>query len=345
MTALTKKHTLLNFTNRQITPKFIVVHDTGVLNQTDEGNANYFYSTYRGASAHKFVDENSITEVVADGLVAWHVGDDKDDSDGINNYNTLGLELTAESDKSFNQATLNNAKQVIQTWMKKYNIPADHVVRHYDASGKNCPQFMNLDGKWTLWKQYHKFFTNEEIEIDNGHKSKLVHVVDNGDTLWGLAKQYNATVDQLKEWNDLKSNLIIIGEELQVGKAFNKPTDNPVKEKETQKAKLKEDGLWGPNFTGAMQTHFKTPVTRVVGGQLQNDNTAAIYSVQYGDGGSALLRAMQVYYNSPVTGQIGDKSALLEAMQIKYGTPVTGKIGSPSALVKEMQRRYNNGTL
>lgn len=346
MTAITKMHTTVNFTNKKITPKFIVVHDTGVPGQTDEGNGKYFQYTYRGASAHKFVDENSITEVVPDGLVAWHVGDDKDDSDdGINNYNTLGIELTAEYDKTFKQETLDNAKQVIQTWMKKYNIPAHRVVRHFDASGKNCPQFLNRDGKWTLWKEFHKFATGKDVAMNNGHKVKHTHVVEPGDTLWGLSKQYNATVGQIKEWNKLKSNLIVIGDKLTVGKSGNKPTDNPVKEKETTRAKLKEDGLWGPNFTGALQITAGTPVDKVISGQPRNGNTRNIFSAQYGNGGSMLIGTMQRRLGTPIDKVISDPSTMIRAWQRVLGTPPDGKISKPSMMVREAQRRYNAGTL
>lgn len=342
MTAITKMHTTVNFTKKKITPKFIVVHDTGVPGQTDEGNGKYFQYTYRGASAHKFVDENSITEVVPDGLVAWHVGDDKDDSDGINNYNTLGIELTAEYDKTFNQATLDNAKQVIQNWMKKYNIPANRVVRHYDASGKNCPQFMNRDGKWTLWKQYHKFFTDEEVEVVNSSNSKALEVtVKAGDTLWGLSKQYNATVAQLKEWNGLKSDVIVIGDKLTVGKAVNKPTDNPVKEKETKFAQLKIDGSFGPNTATRLQQVLGTQVTGIIGGQYRQSITENMACVQFGKGGSMVVRAMQRKLDEDDDGYFGPKT--LKALQRRMGTPVTGAISkSNSAVVKALQRRLND---
>jgi N-acetylmuramoyl-L-alanine amidase CwlA len=44
-----------------------------------------------------------------------------------------------------------NTIELVQYLMKKYNIPIDRVVRHYDASRKNCPAQFNLDKKWTRW--------------------------------------------------------------------------------------------------------------------------------------------------------------------------------------------------
>ena len=45
-----------------------------------------------------------------------------------------------------------------------------------------------------------------------------VYVVQVGDTLYSIAKQFGLTVDQLIEWNDLKGSLISIDQELYVTK-------------------------------------------------------------------------------------------------------------------------------
>ena len=39
----------------------------------------------------------------------------------------------------FTDATLNNAIKLAKILMRKYNIPIERVVRHYDISGKVCP--------------------------------------------------------------------------------------------------------------------------------------------------------------------------------------------------------------
>ena len=38
-------------------------------------------------------------------------------------------------------------------FMKKYNIPADHVIRHYDVTGKDCPKyFVENSNAWSDFK-------------------------------------------------------------------------------------------------------------------------------------------------------------------------------------------------
>jgi LysM repeat protein len=45
----------------------------------------------------------------------------------------------------------------------------------------------------------------------------LLHEVKPGETLFGLARQYDVEVKQLKEWNHLRDNLIEVGRKLVVG--------------------------------------------------------------------------------------------------------------------------------
>ena len=78
MLPITKKITNFNHRKDDTTNdiEYIVIHDTGNQNDSDEGNANYFSADGRNASAHYFVDDNSITQVVEDKDIAWHVGDE-----------------------------------------------------------------------------------------------------------------------------------------------------------------------------------------------------------------------------------------------------------------------------
>ena len=44
----------------------------------------------------------------------------------------------------------------------------------------------------------------------------IVHKVVSGDSLWSLANKYNTTVDAIKQLNNLMSDLLIVGQDLQV---------------------------------------------------------------------------------------------------------------------------------
>ena len=150
---ITINHTSTNFSNQRTSKKYIVWHDTGVRDQSDEGNAAYFKTVYREASAHYFIDEDSITEVVDPNYVAWHCGDGNG-LYGITNQNSIGIELCVEANGLFKPETIANAVWLGKKLMKDFGISANNNVRHYDASRKNCPQFLNTDGKWTKWYEF-----------------------------------------------------------------------------------------------------------------------------------------------------------------------------------------------
>ncbi|KGX91088.1 peptidoglycan-binding protein [Pontibacillus halophilus JSM 076056 = DSM 19796] len=63
---------------------------------------------------------------------------------------------------------------------------------------------------------------NQEVATDSAD----VHTVERGDTLWSLGQQYGTSVSELKAWNNLSSDLIIVGEELTVnGEATAQPVE------------------------------------------------------------------------------------------------------------------------
>ena len=47
-------------------------------------------------------------------------------------------------------------------------------------------------------------------------QSANYYTVVKGDTLWNIAQRYQATVEELKQWNNLPDNLIKLGMQLQV---------------------------------------------------------------------------------------------------------------------------------
>ena len=133
------------------TKQYLVIHDTGNTTDSDEANANYFCTGSRGASAHYFVDSDSITQVVKDDDCSWHCGDGYGKY-GITNRNSIGIELCRVNNKVEYQTKL-NAIELIKLLMSKYNIPFDRVVRHYDASRKCCPSSMSANN-WAEWYEF-----------------------------------------------------------------------------------------------------------------------------------------------------------------------------------------------
>lgn len=154
MVAINQKLIQRNFKlaqDRQI--DYIVVHSTATPGATAENEFKYFEKEDRGASAHYFIDHTQVLRTVLDKNIAWHVGDGQGKY-GITNANSLGLEM-CEIDRhqhEIEEITLD----FIITLMKQHKVPIQKVVRHYDASRKNCPRILNDDGKWSRWIEFKK---------------------------------------------------------------------------------------------------------------------------------------------------------------------------------------------
>lgn len=146
--------------------KYLVIHYTGNDGDTDESNANYFNS-YRGVSAHYFVDDDSVTQSVPDEHEAWAVGGAKYPScpqtgggkwyGKCTNRNSISVELcdTKRDGKyGFTEKTLENAAELCRLLVKKYNIPAENIIRHFDVVGKICPApFVHDEKAWEEFKE------------------------------------------------------------------------------------------------------------------------------------------------------------------------------------------------
>lgn len=140
--------------------KYIVMHYTANDGDTDEGNAHYFQGAGRRASAHYFVDEDSVTQSVRDRDAAWHCGGALESSHhplrGIcMNRNSLGVEMCSDivgGKYTITPQTVDRAVELVKYLMAKYGIDVDHVVRHYDVTGKLCPEPWVRDE--SLWRKF-----------------------------------------------------------------------------------------------------------------------------------------------------------------------------------------------
>lgn len=137
--------------------KYIVIHYTAGDGDTDENNTKYFNRTVTQTSAHYFVDSDSITQSVPDNYVAWSVGGKKYNNNGgrlfekcVNN-NSISIELCDDVKNGViypSTKTIQNALELTALLMKKYKVPKENVIRHYDVNGKPCPKYWVDDAKW-----------------------------------------------------------------------------------------------------------------------------------------------------------------------------------------------------
>ena len=146
---------------------YIVIHFTANDGDTDEGNGKYFSQPNRGASAHYFVDDDSVTLSVEEKNTAWHCGATKYKHKYCRNNNSIGVEMCSKKDNDdkyyIDELTVQNTANWVKKLMLKYNIPIDNVLRHYDITGKNCPEPFVRDEK--QWDRFKRVLEGKEMEV------------------------------------------------------------------------------------------------------------------------------------------------------------------------------------
>lgn len=147
------------------TIQYIVIHSTGNKNDTAKNNADYFGRADRQASAHYFVDDNSIYQVVEENQAAWHCGDGGNRY-GIGNHNSIGIEMCGTDNGNISEKTINNTIELVKSLQAKYKLSNDKVVRHYDASRKCCPSQFSANN-WARWIDFKaRLVTRKDFTIE-----------------------------------------------------------------------------------------------------------------------------------------------------------------------------------
>ncbi|MGL4452494.1 MAG: N-acetylmuramoyl-L-alanine amidase [Sarcina sp.] len=158
------KHIKYNFSKRNDSVKYIVIHQTGNISKGAgvENHFNYFNSGDRQSSAHYFVDDKKIAEFVEPiKNKSWHCGDGKGKF-GITNDNSIGIEMCVNIDGHYIKA-YNNLVKLVKELMNRFNIAASNVVRHYDASRKNCPQQLIQNYKNINWEKFKQDISDKPV--------------------------------------------------------------------------------------------------------------------------------------------------------------------------------------
>ena len=152
--------------------KYIVVHYTANTKDTAKENCLYFQNNITKTSAHYFVDETSFWQSVKDEDTAFSVGGAKKYYGDCRNSNSISVEM-CNSLNSVPEKVKENTKQLVEYLMEKYNVDADHVLRHYDVTHKTCP------APWvknvTLWNNF-KAELQEDMEMTQEKFEEMLQV-------------------------------------------------------------------------------------------------------------------------------------------------------------------------
>ena len=160
--------------------EFLALHYTAGHNDSAAGNLRYFASP-RGASAHYFVDRDGWRQSVSDEDTAWSVG-----TAGIytqkhprcHNGNSISIEMCCWYDAGrywLEDVVVANAALLTRKLMRKYGIPIENVLRHYDVVSKRCPaMWVDDENAWFACKR-------QGMEVMEMTKEELLSLKDTGD--------------------------------------------------------------------------------------------------------------------------------------------------------------------
>ena len=137
--------------------RYIVMHYTANNGDTARNNCDYYHRVGGlQASAHYFCDEHGAMQSVREGDTAWHCGARAYWHPECRNGNSIGIEMCSRkrADGSYyiKPETVANAAALAREIMQRYGIDTDHVVRHYDVTGKRCPMpWVDDQAQWTAF--------------------------------------------------------------------------------------------------------------------------------------------------------------------------------------------------
>lgn len=181
MNLIQKLNTVNTTSKKGRTIEYIVIHYTAGVSSSgnsDENTAAWFARSTTKASSDYIVDDDSVTLFNGDirNRYSWHCGGSKYSTKGgslygkCKNSNSIGIEVCScnstgtvknANDKSwyFTDSAINNTVELVKMLMAEYGIDSDHVIRHYDVTGKLCPGIVGWnkdsgdESKWIAFKE------------------------------------------------------------------------------------------------------------------------------------------------------------------------------------------------
>lgn len=159
-----------------LNPQGMVIHDTDDPGATDENEDDYFDNGYRAASAHTFIDWDSITEVIPENEEAWHAGPTADSL-------FLGLELCVPP--------THDPTKFAEVWKRGVWYTALKFVKHGWETGPG------------LWS--HRGVSNRWRETD--HQDPIAFFAEYGKSWDDFVADVNTMIVQLK--NEAQGGLTV----------------------------------------------------------------------------------------------------------------------------------------
>lgn len=137
--------------------------------------------------------------------------------DNLKAYNNLtSNNITLNQQIRIPQSTLEEVEEYI-TYTVKSGDSLYSIARKFNTTVSAIKALNNLTSDILSINQQILIPTEEIIEDDA--LNYIEYIVQSGDNLYDIANKYNTTVDAIKNFNNLTSNLLSIGQKLRIPKA------------------------------------------------------------------------------------------------------------------------------
>lgn len=131
-----------------------------------------------------------------------------------------GLENQGQNIRKYYQRTLPSNTSKDYYFIIRDTYPAESVLLEYafiDSTKDDKSQIMN---DWQKWAESVVRSVSEykgyNYKAPNTNLANNIYIVQKGDSLYSIAKRFNVGLSELKEINNLTSNLISVGQELTI---------------------------------------------------------------------------------------------------------------------------------
>ena len=212
----------------------VAIHETANPNSNIYGEINYMYGHYYNAFVHGYVDGNNIIQTAPADYLAWGAGANANPffyqielvrahsfdefAKSVNNQAYLTAYMLKRNGLKPVLADVNrgNGTVISHNAISRYYGGSDHTdpYSYFSAWGYDMNQFFKL-----VQSHYNKLSGTASPQGQDRTQSKITgdtYTVKHGDTLYDIAQRSGSSIDNIKKWSGIKSNVLKTGQVLRV---------------------------------------------------------------------------------------------------------------------------------